>query len=72
VKYWEIVADKLSKAGWSWGCSSQIDRLVASFSQQTHTVVTGADSLFCQTKNSAPFWNWKESSAKRFRFLKAE
>jgi hypothetical protein len=20
VKYWELVADKLSKAGWSWGC----------------------------------------------------
>jgi len=20
VKYWEIVADKLSAAGWSWGC----------------------------------------------------
>jgi hypothetical protein len=25
VKYWEIIADNLSKAGWSWGCSSQID-----------------------------------------------
>jgi len=25
VKYWEIIADKLSKACWSWGCSSQID-----------------------------------------------
>jgi hypothetical protein len=20
VKYWEIIANKLSKAGWSWGC----------------------------------------------------
>jgi hypothetical protein len=20
VKYWEIIADNLSKAGWSWGC----------------------------------------------------
>jgi len=25
VKYWEIIADNLSAAGWSWGCSSQID-----------------------------------------------
>jgi len=25
VKYWEIIADNLSKAGWSWGCSSEID-----------------------------------------------
>ena len=25
VKYWEIIPDKLSKAGWSWGCVSAID-----------------------------------------------
>jgi hypothetical protein len=25
VKYWEITADNLSKAGFGWGCSSQID-----------------------------------------------
>jgi hypothetical protein len=25
VKYWEIIADNLSKAGWSWGCVSVLD-----------------------------------------------
>jgi hypothetical protein len=25
MKYWEIIADKLSKAGWSWGCVSAVD-----------------------------------------------
>jgi hypothetical protein len=25
VKDWEIIADHLSKAGWSWGCVSAID-----------------------------------------------
>ena len=25
MKDWEIVADNLSKAGWSWGCVSAID-----------------------------------------------
>jgi hypothetical protein len=25
VKYWEIIADNISKAGWSWGCVSAID-----------------------------------------------
>ena len=25
VKYWEIIADNLSKAGWSWGCISAVD-----------------------------------------------
>jgi hypothetical protein len=25
VKYWEAIADNLSKAGWSWGCVSAVD-----------------------------------------------
>jgi hypothetical protein len=25
VKYWEIIADNLSKAGWSWGCVAAMD-----------------------------------------------
>jgi hypothetical protein len=25
MKYWEIIADNLSKAGWSWGCVSAED-----------------------------------------------
>jgi hypothetical protein len=24
-RYWEIIADKLSASGWSWGCVSAID-----------------------------------------------
>jgi len=25
LKYWEIIADNLGKAGWSWGCVSTIN-----------------------------------------------
>ena len=25
MKYWEIVAENLSKAGWSWGCAATVD-----------------------------------------------
>jgi hypothetical protein len=25
MKYWEIIADNLHKAGWSWGCVSGLD-----------------------------------------------
>ena len=25
MKYWEIIADNLSKAGWGWGCVSAVD-----------------------------------------------
>jgi len=26
-RYWEIIADKFNKAGWSWGCVSGVDSL---------------------------------------------
>jgi hypothetical protein len=26
MKSWEIIADNLSKAGWSWGCVATMDR----------------------------------------------
>jgi hypothetical protein len=26
VKYWEVIADKLSAAGWSWGYCSAVTR----------------------------------------------
>jgi hypothetical protein len=26
VKPWEIIADNLSEAGWSWGCATTLDR----------------------------------------------
>ena len=25
LKYWEIIADNLSKTGWSWGCVAAMD-----------------------------------------------
>ena len=25
MQYWELIADGLSKSGWSWGCGSAID-----------------------------------------------
>jgi hypothetical protein len=25
MKYWEIIADNLSKTGWSWDCVSAVD-----------------------------------------------
>ena len=27
MKYWEIIAGNLSKAGWSWGCVSTVDSI---------------------------------------------
>jgi hypothetical protein len=25
MKYWEIIADRLSASGWSWGCVATMD-----------------------------------------------
>jgi hypothetical protein len=25
IKFWEVIADNLSKAGWSWGCVATVD-----------------------------------------------
>jgi hypothetical protein len=25
MKFWEVIADNLSKAGWSWGCVTTVD-----------------------------------------------
>ena len=36
VKYGEIIADNLSKAGFSWGCVSAIDSMGERFGLQTH------------------------------------
>jgi len=42
VKDWEIIADNLSKAGWSWGCVSALDT-------QGHTIWI-ADAHRCDRK----------------------
>jgi hypothetical protein len=44
VKHGEIIADNLSKAGWSWGCVSAFDGL------QTHIAATGSVSLCTRMK----------------------
>jgi hypothetical protein len=43
MKYWEIIADNLSKAGWSWAASQ---RLIPTRKQpllQTHTTTMERD-----------------------------
>jgi hypothetical protein len=51
MKYWEIIADNLSKAGWSWGESSR--RLIAKGEQSgllTHIAATESNSLCERTE----------------------
>jgi hypothetical protein len=43
MKYWEIIADNLSKAGWRWGCVSAINSNGRT-SQWRHFAALRADS----------------------------
>jgi len=59
-RYWEIIADNLSNAGWSWGCVSAFDcdgRTIwiadARRGDGQRFVVHADDKL------TACFWNWK-------------
>jgi hypothetical protein len=45
MKYWEIIADDLSKAGWSWGCVSALIRRGEQSGLQTRIAATDAVRL---------------------------
>ena len=51
VKYWEIIADNLSKAGWSWGCVTAIDSNGrTTWIVDAHRATTESLSLFTRMK----------------------
>jgi hypothetical protein len=61
VKYWEIIADNLSKAGWSWGWVGAIDSngrtiFVADAHRDNRRFVVGADEKL------TAFRSWKRGS----------
>jgi len=50
VKQWEVIADNLSKAGWSWGlCVSSGLRADEQLGSQTHIATT--ESVLCVRTN---------------------
>jgi len=51
MKYWEIVADNLKKAGWSLGWVSAVDSEGERSELLTHTPTTGSVSLCEQMKS---------------------
>jgi hypothetical protein len=51
MKYWEIIADNLSKAGWSWGCVSAVDSQGEQSGSQTHIATTGSVSVCVRMKS---------------------
>jgi hypothetical protein len=57
VKYWEIIADNLGKAGWSWGWVSAIDCQGKQSGLLTRTAMTEGALLCVPTNCSARLLN---------------
>jgi hypothetical protein len=51
MKDWEVVADNLSEAGWSWGCVSAIDTTDEHSRLLTHIGATESVTLCAQMKS---------------------
>jgi hypothetical protein len=65
VKYWETIANRVSKAGWSWGCVSAIDSNGRTFfiadahRDDGKRFVVHADeklSAFVELESAIPLW----------------
>jgi hypothetical protein len=76
VKYWEIIADNLSKAGWSWGCVAAVDsngRTIwiadAHRDNGKRFVVRAGEKL-----TARPLWNsnWRFGIEVKYRRARAE
>ena len=67
MKYWEIIADNLSKAG---GVGAASQRLIPTGERsglQTYIATTGSVSLCVRMKSLRRFWNWKRGFVARAR-----
>ena len=51
MKNWEVIADNLSKAGWSWGCVSTVDSRGHESLLLTHTAIMESVSLCGRMKS---------------------
>jgi hypothetical protein len=59
VKFWEIIADKLSKAGWSLGWVSALILKGERSGLLMRTAMTVNALLCTRMTSSLPSWNWK-------------
>jgi hypothetical protein len=59
MKYWEIIADNLSKAAWSWGGFQPLILRGERSGLWTHTATTEPLSL-CDTKSDQHLANYDE------------
>ena len=72
MKYWELSADHLGKAGWTWGCSSQIDLAgCVLFTADAHRD-NGKRFIVSADEKLTAFLELERVTHDLFRFLNAE
>jgi len=69
-QYWEIIADKLSKARWSWGCVSGLDSCGQTIWIVTHIVTT--EDVSAADEKLTQFLELERAMRESLRFQNAE
>jgi hypothetical protein len=69
-RYWEIIADKLSKAGWSWGSVSGLDSCGQTIWIATHIVTT--EDVSSADEKLTQFLELERAMRESLRFQNAE
>jgi hypothetical protein len=72
VKYWEIIADKLSASRWTWGCSSQIDATGRVLYKADAHRDDGKRFVVRADEKLTAFLELEKVTRESFRFLNAE
>jgi len=57
MKYWEIVADKLSAAGFSWGYCSAVTKYAGDGSLTRIAAMVAANCPFCELLSEILSWS---------------
>ena len=63
MKNWEVIADNLSKAGWSYGYVSAVDSQGRTIWIAEHIAMTESVLLCARMKSSLRFWSWNRQFA---------
>ena len=72
MKYWEIIADRLSASGWTWGCASQFDAIGrVLFTADAHRD-NGKRFIVTADERLTAFLELERITHESFRFLNAE
>ena len=67
MKYWEMIADKLARDGWTWGVVSYFDRDGRKMIVPMLTAATASGSLSTRRMRALRSRSWKRSAARSKR-----